>query len=360
MIPGARRRLSSGRSSDPTWTPRAASCPPEIPPAVNKKRRPSGRNLGTPRSCSPRARLGIQEGLRLPSGGRNRVEPAGLGALGAVPRPEEDRAVLIPVGVMAACRRQGADPPERIVVEVELVELSFGEEPDESAVRRPERLAPPYLPSVPLSGRVVSDSSEWSQSILERSPSSGSSRSARITMWRPSGEGTGQMNVQPSGASTVKRTAGLGSGTSVQWTKARVAARPVATSETATKPQLSLIRRWRSGPGTPLVSPATASASGAVPARTSCSARRAPPMSGSRVRGSLRRQRARSQRMTRGVSVGSASRSGSSFTTAAMMSVTVSPAKSARPVSISHRSTPKAHTSPRLSTALPRACSGDM
>ena len=46
--------------------------------------------------------------------------------------------------------------------------------------------------------------------------------------------------------------------------------------------------------------------------------------------------------------------------TCAMTSVTVSPANSDRPVSISHSSTPKDHTSARLSTGLPRACSGDM
>ena len=38
----------------------------------------------------------------------------------------------------------------------------------------------------------------------------------------------------------------------------------------------------------------------------------------------------------------------------------MSPPKSARPVSISYTTQPKAHTSLRLSTALPLACSGDM
>ena len=83
-------------------------------------------------------------------------------------------------------------------------------------------------------------------------------------------------------------------------------------------------------------------------------------MSGSRVRGSLRRQRLSSSRTARGVRAGSASRSGSRVTTAAITSVTVSPANRERPVSISHSSTPKDHTSARLSTGLPRACSGDM
>jgi len=83
-------------------------------------------------------------------------------------------------------------------------------------------------------------------------------------------------------------------------------------------------------------------------------------MSGSRVRGSLRRQRDRSRRTASGVAGGNAARSGSRVTTAAITSVTVSPEKSARPVNISQTSTPNDHTSARLSTGLPRACSGDM
>ena len=83
-------------------------------------------------------------------------------------------------------------------------------------------------------------------------------------------------------------------------------------------------------------------------------------MSGSRWRGSLRRQRVISLRTLAGVVCGSASRSGSRVITCAITSVTVSPAKSERPVSISHSSTPNDHTSARLSTGLPRACSGDM
>jgi hypothetical protein len=46
--------------------------------------------------------------------------------------------------------------------------------------------------------------------------------------------------------------------------------------------------------------------------------------------------------------------------TDAMMSLTVSPAKRGWPVSISDTSAPKDHTSARLSTGLPLACSGDM
>ena len=40
--------------------------------------------------------------------------------------------------------------------------------------------------------------------------------------------------------------------------------------------------------------------------------------------------------------------------------VMVSPANRRSPVSISHSTTPNAQRSARLSTALPRACSGDM
>ena len=57
---------------------------------------------------------------------------------------------------------------------------------------------------------------------------------------------------------------------------------------------------------------------------------------------------------------GSSFQSRSARSTAARVSLTVSPAKSRRPVSISHRMTPKAQMSARLSTVLPRACSGDM
>ncbi len=57
---------------------------------------------------------------------------------------------------------------------------------------------------------------------------------------------------------------------------------------------------------------------------------------------------------------GSSAQSGSRVNTVARMSDTVSPAKSWRPVSISHSTTPNAQMSARLSTALPRACSGDM
>ena len=64
--------------------------------------------------------------------------------------------------------------------------------------------------------------------------------------------------------------------------------------------------------------------------------------------------------MRGGVAAGSAAHSGSLLSTAASTSLTVSPSKRRRPVSISNSTTPKAHTSARLSIGLPRACSGAM
>ena len=64
--------------------------------------------------------------------------------------------------------------------------------------------------------------------------------------------------------------------------------------------------------------------------------------------------------MPGGVAAGSAVQSISCRTTAARTSVIVSPSKSLRPASISKSTAPKAHTSARLSTGFPRACSGAM
>ncbi len=50
----------------------------------------------------------------------------------------------------------------------------------------------------------------------------------------------------------------------------------------------------------------------------------------------------------------------SRFKTSAIVSLTVSPANSVRPVSISYSTTPNAQMSDRLSTGRPRACSGAM
>ena len=64
--------------------------------------------------------------------------------------------------------------------------------------------------------------------------------------------------------------------------------------------------------------------------------------------------------MARGVSVGSRDHSGSARSTAASVSLTVSPENACFPVSISNNRQPKAKMSARLSTRLPRACSGLM
>ena len=65
--------------------------------------------------------------------------------------------------------------------------------------------------------------------------------------------------------------------------------------------------------------------------------------------------------MRRGVCRGKASHAGdTACTTLAMTSVTVSPPKAGRPASTSYSAQPNAQMSARLSTVLPRACSGDM
>ena len=83
-------------------------------------------------------------------------------------------------------------------------------------------------------------------------------------------------------------------------------------------------------------------------------------MSRSRRFGSFSRQRVSSRLIEAGVVAGNAVQSGSRVTTAARMSVMVSPANAARPVSISYRTSPNAQMSTRLSTIRPRACSGAM
>jgi hypothetical protein len=89
-------------------------------------------------------------------------------------------------------------------------------------------------------------------------------------------------------------------------------------------------------------------------------AMRASPMSRSRRAGSRSRQRFNSAVRAAGVSAGSASQETSWRTTAASMSVTVSPVKRRWPVSSSWTRTPNDQMSARLSTDRPRACSGLM
>ena len=102
------------------------------------------------------------------------------------------------------------------------------------------------------------------------------------------------------------------------------------------------------------------SADGEYPPSAASSASRASPMSRSRRPRVALEAAAQQPRTPGGVAAGSALQSGSRLSTAASTSLTVSPAKSRWPVSISKSTTPKAQMSARLSTALPRACSGDM
>jgi hypothetical protein len=83
------------------------------------------------------------------------------------------------------------------------------------------------------------------------------------------------------------------------------------------------------------------------------SAIRASPMSRSRLRGFRSRHRPKRPRTLAGTAAGRESQGMSCRTTAASTSVTVSPSKSRRPVSISNTTTPKAQMSARRSTALP-------
>ena len=62
--------------------------------------------------------------------------------------------------------------------------------------------------------------------------------------------------------------------------------------------------------------------------------------------------------MGAGVAAGKADHSGSRSRIAAIVSERVSPANATRPVSISYSTQPNAQMSVRLSTGLPRACSG--
>ena len=76
--------------------------------------------------------------------------------------------------------------------------------------------------------------------------------------------------------------------------------------------------------------------------------------------GSFCKQRRSRDRTTLGVSAGSAAHSGSVFNTSLITSTALVPSNARRPVSISYSTQPKAQISARLSTALPRACSGAM
>ena len=90
------------------------------------------------------------------------------------------------------------------------------------------------------------------------------------------------------------------------------------------------------------------------------SKKRATAMSPIRARRSFSRHRWTSVTTGDGTSAGKAVHSGVDFTTDAIVSAMPSPGNARARVSISYSTAPKAHTSVRLSTGWPRACSGDM
>ena len=158
----------------------------------------------------------------------------------------------------------------------------------------------------------------------------------------------GPEDTVPDGGSTASFSAGTVAGAGRPPRSAHAAAAAIASVATA---QGTKADARRGG-----VMPGTAGATSS----SSASSIRASAMSCSRCFGSFCRQRPRSRRTRGGTPAGRAAKSGAVFRTAASRSETVSPSKSRRPVSISKRTTPKAQMSARLSTALPRACSGDM
>ena len=95
-------------------------------------------------------------------------------------------------------------------------------------------------------------------------------------------------------------------------------------------------------------------------AETACSTSWASPISRRRRFGSFSSVCCSSRSSSGGAAVGSLVQSGSRETIADSVSVTVSPANGDTPVSISYSTQPNAQMSDRLSTGLPRACSGLM
>ena len=90
------------------------------------------------------------------------------------------------------------------------------------------------------------------------------------------------------------------------------------------------------------------------------SASRTSPMSRMRCLGSFCKQRRRYRSTLNGTFSGNALQSGSVWSTWDSVSEMSSPVNACFPVSISYGTTPNAQMSARLSTVLPRACSGDI
>ncbi len=104
----------------------------------------------------------------------------------------------------------------------------------------------------------------------------------------------------------------------------------------------------------------TRPASTSPPAIISSIAIRASPIACRRCFASFFKQRCSKFRIAGEVLGGSRAQSGSLLIREANVSVTVSPAKTILPVSISKNTQPKAQISVRRSAAFPFACSGDM
>jgi len=168
----------------------------------------------------------------------------------------------------------------------------------------------------------------------------------------PSGEAVGDQSLPLK----VRVDSRMGDGPSAGDASQSLAANPIIARSPTTpshrgRPRMGL-------PVNPAVSGVVMTVS--VPLSTSSRTMRASAMSCRRWRAFLLRQRC-SNMMTEGCkSSGRRSQSGSVLRMAARVSERVSPGKAGRPVSISNKTQPKAQMSVRLSTALPRVCSGLM
>ncbi len=130
-----------------------------------------------------------------------------------------------------------------------------------------------------------------------------------------------------------------------------------APSSKVPMPKISV---FRPSARMPFVGAAVVSSAVTGAASASSISIRASPASRARLLISFCKQRRSKSRIFVGVETGSVFHSGSSFSTAARISVVISPRNACLPVSSSYTRQPNAQMSVRLSTALPRACSGLM
>ncbi len=135
----------------------------------------------------------------------------------------------------------------------------------------------------------------------------------------------------PSAHASRVRMTGRGFASCPGDTNAHIARTPITMPARIAPVAISAVRRFERGwPCDESVTLPSASNSRAL-----ASSSRTSPASRNRCVGSLRNMRCKTRRMELGVCCGSASQSGSARTTAASVSVTVSPRNAARPVSIS-------------------------